>query len=175
MGTRLYPRTDNPAVLEKLAQVPAGTMQRLRSMEAQKITTRKGVDYYLVPGVPTLMPVREFNDMQDVWEAEWNAKSADEDVSRMDWFLSEGWGKMHNVPDETLAEFGMLDENGYLTPVGDLGNEEQIATLLIHIGDHRIGGFLSWDYSELVFPHRNLIMGPQTRVPLADLGGVYWC
>ncbi len=49
MGTRLYPCTQSPAVLEKLACVLSGTMRRLRATKAQLIATRKGVRYYLVP------------------------------------------------------------------------------------------------------------------------------
>ena len=58
MGTRLYPRTENPTVLEKLACVPTGTMRRLRSAKAQLIATRKGVRYYLVAGKSELVAVR---------------------------------------------------------------------------------------------------------------------
>lgn len=35
MGVRLYPNTENPAVLEKLARVPSGTMRRLNSLKAE--------------------------------------------------------------------------------------------------------------------------------------------
>jgi hypothetical protein len=67
MGTRLYPRTENPAVLEKLACVPSGTMRRLRATKAQLIATRKGVRYYLVAGKSELVAVRNHSDMEEVW------------------------------------------------------------------------------------------------------------
>jgi len=40
VGVRLYPNTETPAVLEKLARVPAGTMRQLRSLKAVKACTR---------------------------------------------------------------------------------------------------------------------------------------
>jgi hypothetical protein len=69
MGTRLYPCTQNPAVLEKLACVPSGTVRRLRATKAQLIATRKGVRYYLVAGKSALVVVRNYSDMEEIWEA----------------------------------------------------------------------------------------------------------
>lgn len=171
MGVRLYPITDNPAVLEKLAQVPAGTMRRLNSLKAVKVCTRKGVDYYLVAGVSHLMPRRDFNDSEEIWEAEWKATRSDPNASRLDSFLMEGWGKMRTVPTAAMERLGMLDDQGDLTNCGELKEPDKIAELLSFMTG-RIGGCLSRDNTALVFPSGWF---GQVRVPLADLSGVHWC
>jgi hypothetical protein len=101
-GVRLYPNTEHSAVLEKLARVPSGTMRRLNNLKAVKVCTRKGVDYYLVAGVPHLMRRRDFNDMEAIWDAEWQATQAGPDVARLGHFIMDGWGKMGSVPFEAM-------------------------------------------------------------------------
>jgi hypothetical protein len=175
VGVRLHPITENPAVLEKLARVPSGTMRRLNSLKAVKVCTRKGVDYYLVAGVSHLMPRRDFNDSEQIWEAEWKATQSDPDVTRLDSFLMEGWGKMRSVPTATFRSLGMLDDQDGLTDGGQLDDPAKVAELLSFMPD-RVGGCLSWDKTELVLPnpHYGMLIG-QVRVPLSDLGGVHWC
>ena len=48
MRGRLYPVTDSPVVLEKLARVPCGTMRLLNGLKAVKVCRHKSVNYYLV-------------------------------------------------------------------------------------------------------------------------------
>ena len=175
MGVRLYPVTENPTVLEKLAQVPSGTMRRLQNLKAVKVCTRKGVDYYLVAGVSHLMPRRDFNDSEQIWEAEWNAIQSNPDAARLEHFLMEGWGKMRSVPTNAFRRLGMLDCEGSLTDCGRLDEPAKVAELLSFMTG-RVGGCLSWDEKELVLPnpHYGMLIG-QVRVPLSDLGGVHWC
>jgi hypothetical protein len=109
VGIRLYPNTENPAVLAKLARVPSGTMRRLNNLKAVKVCTRKGVDYYLIAGVPHLMRRRDFNDMEAIWDAEWQATQAGPDVARLGHFIMDGWGKMGSVPIEAMRVHGPLE------------------------------------------------------------------
>jgi len=175
VGVRLYPITENPAVLEKLARVPPSTMCRLNSLKALKVCTRKSVDYYLVAGVSHLMPRCDFNDSEQIWEAEWKATQSDPDATRLDAFLMEGWGKMRSVPTEAFRRLGMLDDKEGLTDCGQLDDTAKIAELLSFMPD-RVGGSLNWDKTEIVLPnpHYGMLIG-QVRVPLSDLGGVHWC
>lgn len=174
MGVRLYPVTESPAVLEKLARVPSGTMRRLNGLKAEKVCTRKGVDYYLVAGVSHLMPRRDFNDTEQIWEAEWNATQSYPDAARLDHFLMDGWGKMRSVPTDTFRRLGMLDDKEGLTDCGRLDDPAKIAELLSFMSA-RVGGCLSWDETELVLPDARNSMFGQVRVKLSDLAGVHWC
>jgi hypothetical protein len=69
MGTRLYPVTYDTAVLETLANVPPGTLQRLRDLRAK-------------------LAHDEF--------ALYNAIYEDRDLHRMDGFDTFGWGKLRS-------------------------------------------------------------------------------
>lgn len=68
MGTRLYPVTTDPRVLERLAGVPAGTYNDLESLKKRMADK----------------PYREFADK--VWH--------DRDLRLLDMFLSFGWGRV---------------------------------------------------------------------------------
>lgn len=72
MATRLYPRTDNVALVEFFAGVPAGTQARLDAFEAS----------YVAPeGSP------------DPAFAKYCARAADADLGHLDAFLTYGWGR----------------------------------------------------------------------------------
>jgi hypothetical protein len=174
MGTRLYPNTRDRIVLEQLAQVPTGTMMRLNALKARKITTRKGVDYYLVPGVPQLMPVRDFGEIEKVWEAEFEAIYEEKNCYRLDGFLSEGWGKILGVFERTARELGMIDETGYISAVGSLNDTVQVAKLLDELDRKNFSVSLSDSEQILVIPHPTDIYAEPTRIPIAALGGVHW-
>jgi hypothetical protein len=174
MGTRLYPNTTNHIVLEQLAQVPAGTMMRLNALKARKITTRKGVDHYLVPGVPRLVPVHDFFEMDKVWDAEFEAIREDEDCYRLSRFLDDGWGKMHGVTDRTAFELGMIDETGCISAVGSLSDTSQIAKLLDEMARKNFWITGSDSESILVVRHSSDIHRELARIPIAALGGVHW-
>jgi hypothetical protein len=91
MGIRLYPRTEDPSILERLCGVPSGTYRRFNSVKAKLITTRKGVRYYLVPGVRELVAVRTHEEWDEgVDSHEFSAMYADEDVWRLKSFLDDG-------------------------------------------------------------------------------------
>ena len=173
MGTRLYPRTENPAVLEKLAGVPTGTMRRLRSAKAQLITTRKGVRYYLVAGKSQLVAVRNHSDMEEVWEADFQAVYADDNLSALDNLLSDGWGKFSSEASHFLVSIGHKDEGGDgMSYVGDLDNPEHIGTLL-SLTRIRKGHINLRKDAIVIHPSTNFFAAP-TVVPITELQGVYW-
>lgn len=173
MGTRLYPRTENPAVLEKLACVPTGTMRRLRSAKAQLITTRKGVRYYLVAGKSELVAVRNHSDMEEVWDADFQAVYADDNLSALDNFLSYGWGKFSPDASDFLVSIGHKDEGGdWMSYTGNLDNPEHIGTLLSLMRIRKGHTNLRND-AIVVHPSTNIFAAP-TIVPITELQGVYW-
>ena len=173
MGTRLYPCTENPAVLEKLACVPTGTMRRLRSVKAQFITTRKGVRYYLVAGKSELVAVRNHSDMEEVWEADFQAVYADDHLSALDNFLSNGWGKFSPDASDFLVSLGHKDEGGdWMSYAGHLDNPEHIGTLL-SLTRIRKGHINLRNDAIVVHPSTNIFAAP-TIVPITELQGVYW-
>jgi hypothetical protein len=173
MGTRLYPRTENPAVLEKLACVPTGTMRRLRSAKAQLISTRKGVRYYLVAGKSQLVAVRNPSDMEEVWDAEFQVVYADDNLSALDHFLSYGWGKLSRDASDFLVSLGHKDEGGdWMSYAGNLDNPEHIGTLL-SLTRIRKGHTTLRKDAIVIHPSTNFFAAP-TVVPITELQGVYW-
>jgi hypothetical protein len=173
MGTRLYPRTENPAVLEKLACVPTGTMRRLRSAKAQLITTRKGVRYYLVAGKSQLVAVRNHSDMEEVWDADFQAVYADDHLSALDHFLSYGWGKFSPSASDFLLSIGQKDEGGNWLIYGNLDNPEHIETLL-SLTRIRKGHTNLRNDAIVMQPSTNIFAAP-TIVPITELQGSALC
>jgi hypothetical protein len=105
-------------------------MRRLRSVKAQLIATRKGVRYYLVAGKSELVAVRNHSDMEEVWDAEFQAVYADDNLSALDNFLSYGWGKFSQDASDFLVSIGHKDEGGnWMSYAGNLDNPEHIGTL----------------------------------------------
>jgi hypothetical protein len=175
MGVRLYPRTEDPHILETLAEVPVGTMGRLNQLKARLICTRKGVRYYHVSGKPQLMAVRDFTDLDLLWEEEFNRVHADgqEDCAQLSCFLDNGWGKLSYTAAKKLVEFGHGDDRGYCEPCGHLDDLEQIADLLVQ-QDLLIsaGGAIACRIPHNELPRNPLVL--YKWVPVQQLGGVQW-
>jgi hypothetical protein len=132
MGVRLYPRTEDAHILEILAEVPKGTMTKLNGLKARLITTRKGVRYYHVPGKSQLVAVKDFSDLDLLWEEEFDRVHAHDDCAQLECFLNNGWGKLSYTAGKKLVEFGFADETGkFPESCGHLDDPEQIADLLV--------------------------------------------
>ena len=103
MGTRLYPRTDNPDTLEKLCNVEMGSYQRLRMLEEMT------ADY------KTKHSDRSENDQEFRYEL-WKICEGNEDLNRLSGFILNGWGRIERcfLPEEVNAVFkgpcGATDE-----------------------------------------------------------------
>lgn len=91
MGTRLYPKTRNIAILEKLAGVPAGTNEVLKELEAKRDS----------------MDTKDYYDLL--------AKHPNADI--LDGFCVFGWGKLNSEQWIIAKELLGPDEcwNGSLT------------------------------------------------------------
>jgi hypothetical protein len=169
MGTRLYPRTENPAVLEKLACVPSGTMCHQSSAHRYA----KGVRYYLVAGKSELVAVRNHSDMEEVWDADFQAVYADDNLAALDHFLSYGWGKFSPDASDFLVSIGHKDEGGdWMSYTGNLDNPEHIGTLL-SLMRIRKGHTNLRNGAIVIRPSTNIFAAP-TIVPITELQGVYW-
>lgn len=174
MGVRLYPRTEDPRILETLAEVPVGTMGKLNQLKARLICSRKGVRYYHVPGKNHLVAVRDFTDLDLLWEEEFNRVHADgqEDCAQLECFLNNGWGKLSYTASKLLVSMGHGDHRG-VEPCGHLDNPVEIADLLVQ-QDLLIsaGGAIACR-----IPHNELPANPLVLykwVPVQQLGGVQW-
>lgn len=165
MGVRLYPRTTNDVVLEKLAGVPKGTANKLRSAKAVKVFTRKGVDYYLVPGARQLRPVRDFGDFDLILDGNYERTSADQMLARLECFLLSGWGQFTWEAAKQLVEWGHADENGDVDCCGHIDDPERVAKLLEQMT------------LDVITDHL-LIQKPEGRVfcdvTISQLEGVVW-
>lgn len=123
MGTRLYPMTKNPLTLETLVDVPRGTHDKLnkiydeydtKSHEIHNIYTRlqKALDSFNghnAIGEALRESIKKEMDwcrtrIHDLQEAKFNEIEKDPDVSRLDHFILNGWGKFNLTlipgPDE---------------------------------------------------------------------------
>jgi hypothetical protein len=82
MGTRLYPTTQNEAIIEILAGVPAGTHKALTKI---RLDNRAEVEKLQREGV-------NYGDIQEIEYRQW--KSLQEiPEGHLDGFLTFGWGK----------------------------------------------------------------------------------
>jgi hypothetical protein len=91
MGTRLYPNTNNPVTLEKLAGVPAGTYSRWNEFKLEKRAFLAGLEKRAKQGEDRQKLFFESNDFAG---EQYDKMSEDEDVSHLDRFILFGWGKI---------------------------------------------------------------------------------
>jgi hypothetical protein len=83
MATRLYPITEDPAKLEKMAGVPAGTSEVLKAIESRFVAK---------PGETSAQAfTRE--------EQEFYAINAEPNAAQLHCFLLFGWGRMRKYID----------------------------------------------------------------------------
>jgi hypothetical protein len=77
------------------AGVPAGTMKKLTATKAARFTIIEGIEYWAVPGIEKLFPVRvadyklQYSDMLDIWDAEREQQATDPDVLKLARYLNE--------------------------------------------------------------------------------------
>ena len=94
MGVRIYPNTINRVNLEKLAGVPAGTMDRLEAFQARHEAEKAG------------LPHAERYELE---YRQWQEINADPSLGDMEAFLIYGWGKFAHVPGLSHGYAGSLD------------------------------------------------------------------
>ncbi len=117
MATRLYPLTKNPASLETLAGVPAGTMEKLNAIRAKHTNADGALNY------------DGFYD--DVYTL---GITPDVHLGRLDSFLNYGWGRV---------SFGFLESMGF-DPVSDQCTDIGIAkSILIYHGESHVDPYLT--------------------------------
>ena len=99
MGTRLYPQESDPSVLEKLINVPEGTYARLKDLQSAFDRTFGLTESY----EPSF--VKNPNSEEDVELLFWQILHADQNLHKLDTFLTDGWGKFKQRDgDEALGE-----------------------------------------------------------------------
>lgn len=93
MATRLYPATENTAVIERLAGVPAGTAERWAALEDARQKAKKALHATVPPGGPVSMDVHAKSHMID--EAFYEEVFNDSAISKYNHFTLFGWGRFH--------------------------------------------------------------------------------
>ena len=106
MGTRLYPMTESHDVLEDVAGVPRGTMERLEPLR-KKFSEATG-RYLAALGTSKAAAAKEvtgeiYNEIHD-----------DRDLGRLDHLLTFGWGKFR-MPEGVTYD-GDLSSGGTTDP-----------------------------------------------------------
>lgn len=94
MGIRLYPNTDNVAILEKLAGVKPGTAARLAEIE-----TRHAAE----------IETAAHEERYDLGYKHWQEIDADEDLGSYSHFMLYGWGKFDGA-GIAIGECGSLND-----------------------------------------------------------------
>ena len=102
MGTRLYLRTQNPAVLEKLACVTLASCAGFVPLKLRS-SLRGRVSGIILSTVNRGCLPFETPPMEEVWDAEFQAVYADDNLSTLDNFLSYGWGKFSPSASDFLC------------------------------------------------------------------------
>jgi len=82
MGVRLYPNTTNVAKLEKLANVPEGTHNRMEEMAKRHEAALVGIDRH---------------DRYELEYKQWQERNDDRPIGDLDAFLTFGWGKFRPI------------------------------------------------------------------------------
>jgi hypothetical protein len=150
MGTRLYPKTKDVAILEGFAHVRKGTAKRLEALETAfgavkmalhnefterlKIVRESGLDddsdwiAYSDPAIKRLKAAQAAFE-----EAEYQAIQADNDVSRFYNFQLFGWGKFDVSPD-------WFERHGLDRYCDSSSDPDEVATLGhgVHLSDQEI-------------------------------------
>lgn len=109
MGTRLYPRTRNPAVLELLAGVPAGTYARLAALDSKYEKLRKLISSHLKGDLDDAEET-DFIRHENLSYRRHKEIVRDENLSSLHNLLLFGWGKVRSAVYELLEKHpDMLD------------------------------------------------------------------
>jgi len=107
MGTRLYPNTQDPRVLERLAGVPAGTHEKLAAIREKYAELAREAK-------ANCTTVEEFAEVEyELDSQEFDEISVDPNTDAYDSFVIFGWGRIPN--------FRLIDRDYDLV----VGNETQ--------------------------------------------------
>lgn len=111
MSTRLYPTTENPQILEALANVPAGTSARLDGLKKQFDDKR---DRLLGETRKNGISDAEKNRLNGLYEATTSEEiekiSQDPDCYTLEHFLNFGWGRLQ-AETATVIQANHMDIN----------------------------------------------------------------
>ena len=95
MGTRLYPKTENPKVLESILGVPSGTYSEYKRIETEGRAELASIQEVFEAAVSVgaeLEPIRwMYSSAQD---KNYDALNATPELGAMDHFITLGWGKL---------------------------------------------------------------------------------
>jgi hypothetical protein len=111
--------------------------------------------------------------MEEIWEADYEAVHADDNLAALDLFLSYGWGKLSRDASDFLVSIGHKDEGGdYMSYAGNLDNPEHIGTLLSLTRLPK--GHTNLRNDAIVVHTSTNIFAAPAIVPITELQGVYW-
>jgi hypothetical protein len=175
MGVRIYPRNQDPQLMEALAEVPAGTSWRLKQTAPVYCYIRKGVRYYLAPGSREIVPVRNWMDLSQLQDKTFELIYSDgnEDLEKLNGFEGFGWGKFTVEALEVMEAHGLVrrTENGCWDwdPCGEI-TDLALATKILEAQ----GVCMSFDNTAvLVYPSKH-VAARQERIPISEIGGICW-
>ena len=92
MGTRLYPNTKNPTILEKLAGVPADTHKLWLIIETDRVEHKQHLERLWEQGQHSRNDLWRINE--DFSEKLYYRIKENPDVDQLDSFIMYGWGKI---------------------------------------------------------------------------------
>lgn len=98
MATRLYPHTKNTAVLEKLADVPAGTAAQHEEINRKFKEAKEALNVGFAECSEDEQARRRREHFR-IDEEEWNANNDAPNVGTYDGFLTFGWGRVNPLCD----------------------------------------------------------------------------
>ncbi len=104
MGTRLYPNTTDPKILEQLAGVPVGTAARYTELAAKQ-------QQELVEVAHT--------ERREMEERHYLEMHVDKALGIYDSFLLFGWGRQDRIPAGHNAEFGNTTDPAEIRAIGE--------------------------------------------------------
>ncbi len=115
MGTRLYPNTNDPRVLERLAGVPKGTHEKLAAIREKYAELARGAQ-------ANCTTAEEFARVEyDLDSKEFDEISADPNTDAYDSLVTFGWGRIPN--------FRLIDRN-YDLVVGSESQPDKVEAIL---------------------------------------------
>jgi hypothetical protein len=95
MGMRLYPNTQRVESVEKLAGVPAGTMERLDALRKQYGVDDESLGFF---------------ERENAYGRFFDAKERDANVNVLDHFVLFGWGKVYSPEHQNEWGGGRIDD-----------------------------------------------------------------
>lgn len=110
MATRLYPKTQTPEVLEALAGVPAGTFAIVAALEKQERAESRALTQEIAAaearGEATGQLTAKFQEISNKY---YNKRAETPHASKLDGFLTFGWGRLTQKASALVAVVGSGD------------------------------------------------------------------